>query len=186
MPDDYIRCFVALAPDSATRQRLQALPRMGRARPVLPEDLHLTLAFLGDLDAERAHALARALPPLATAVPTLEADGLALWPTPQRARVIVASYVAAPEVVTMHEQVVALGVDLGIEAEARRYRPHITVARLPRTLRVMPQQALDSVEFSSGPATFTHLGLYARAAEGSGQRYQALIEMPLPNGAAST
>ncbi|MGE4335885.1 MAG: RNA 2',3'-cyclic phosphodiesterase, partial [Pigmentiphaga sp.] len=125
MPDDYIRCFVALAPDTATRQRLQALPRMGRARPVLPEDLHLTLAFLGDLDAARAQALASALPPLAAAMPPLQADGLALWPTPQRARVIVASYVAVPEVVVMHEQVAALGVELGITAEARRYRPHI-------------------------------------------------------------
>lgn len=181
MPDDYIRSFVALAPDAATRQRLQALPRMGRARPVLPEDLHLTLAFLGDLDAERAHTLAKALPALATAVPPLDSDGLALWPTPQRARVIVAAYVAAPEVVALHEQVVALGVELGIAAEARRYRPHITVARLPRTLRVMPQQALESVEFSAGPAAFTHMGLYARAAEGSGQRYQTLVELPLPS-----
>lgn len=180
MPEEYVRCFVALVPDATTRHRLQSLPRMGRARGVGPDDLHLTVAFLGDLEAERAQAVAQGLPPLVRAVPGLQDTGLALWPTPQRARVVVAGYELVPELEALHQAVMALAQAQGVPGEERRYRPHITVARLPRTLRVMPQQALESVRAELSPAHFTHLGLYARAPEGSEQRYQTLVEVALP------
>jgi len=56
-----MRCFIAAWPDDATRRRLQQLiealaPRMPKARPMQPRNLHLTLAFIGTLDdAAAAH-----------------------------------------------------------------------------------------------------------------------------------
>ena len=181
MSEAYVRCFVALIPDAPTRQRLQTLPRMGRARAVAPEDLHLTVAFLGDLASAPAHGVAQGLSALVRAITPLEAVGLALWPTPQRARVIVAGFALVPELEALHNEVMVLAQQHGVPGEDRRYRPHITVARLPRTLRVMPQQALDNIRAELGPAVFTHLGLYARAPEGAEQRYQTLVEIPLPS-----
>lgn len=61
-----IRCFVALQPDAAAGARLdrlagEQLARFPRARRIQPANLHLTLAFIGALDEQRARRLARRL-----------------------------------------------------------------------------------------------------------------------------
>jgi len=61
-----MRCFVALWPDDAARERLAAVAcdqrrRFPRARAMRAENLHLTLAFIGELDAARAAKVAAAL-----------------------------------------------------------------------------------------------------------------------------
>jgi 2'-5' RNA ligase len=60
------RLFVALLPDDACRQALiatqrQAAPGLARARFTAPENLHLTLAFLGGCDAAAEHTARRAV-----------------------------------------------------------------------------------------------------------------------------
>ena len=60
-----MRCFIAAWPDDATRQRLQQLidalvPRVPKARPMQPRNLHLTLAFIGTLDDAAAARVASA------------------------------------------------------------------------------------------------------------------------------
>ncbi len=61
-----MRCFVALQPDAAALDRLDRLAaeqhaRFPSARRMQRENLHLTLAFIGALDAERARQVAAAL-----------------------------------------------------------------------------------------------------------------------------
>lgn len=61
-----LRCFVALQPDAAARVRLDELARdqqvnFPSARRVRSENLHLTLAFIGALDAARAQDVAGVL-----------------------------------------------------------------------------------------------------------------------------
>ena len=61
-----IRCFIALQPDEAARERLDRLAReqharFPSARRMRPENIHLTLAFIGALDAELARQVAARL-----------------------------------------------------------------------------------------------------------------------------
>jgi RNA 2',3'-cyclic 3'-phosphodiesterase len=61
-----VRCFVAVRPDGPTRRRLgqlasQALLRFAGARRIREDNLHLTLAFIGELDAARAREAAQGL-----------------------------------------------------------------------------------------------------------------------------
>lgn len=61
-----LRCFVALCPDATARAALDRLARTLQARqagsrPIAPENLHLTLAFIGALDERRAAQVASAL-----------------------------------------------------------------------------------------------------------------------------
>lgn len=63
---DAIRCFVALQPDEAARERLDALARTEQqrhpsARRMRRENLHLTLAFIGALPLQAARAVAARL-----------------------------------------------------------------------------------------------------------------------------
>jgi 2'-5' RNA ligase len=58
-----LRCFIALQPDAAARTRLDELAREQQAafptaRRMRPENLHLTLAFIGALEEARAHRVA--------------------------------------------------------------------------------------------------------------------------------
>lgn len=63
---ELIRCFVALQPDEAALERLDAVAREAHARfpsarRMRRENLHLTLAFIGALDADRARQVAARL-----------------------------------------------------------------------------------------------------------------------------
>jgi 2'-5' RNA ligase len=60
-----MRCFVAAWPDDPTRESMERLltelrPRVPAARPMQPRNLHLTLAFIGELDAAAATTVVRA------------------------------------------------------------------------------------------------------------------------------
>lgn len=62
MNGDRLRAFVALVPDTASRDVLHALPVAHGARRTLAEQLHVTLAFLGAIERDRCDALAARLP----------------------------------------------------------------------------------------------------------------------------
>jgi 2'-5' RNA ligase len=61
-----MRCFVGVRPDDLTRERLarlsaHLLPRLPGARRVATQNLHLTLAFIGELPAPVAREVALAI-----------------------------------------------------------------------------------------------------------------------------
>lgn len=180
MTVEFSRCFLALKPDAATTRQLLQVPRIGRSRPVLSSDVHLTLAFVGHMSSEQVAEVGERLAELRPqSLSALAPQGLALWPTPQRARVVVAVYELSNEMADLHARTMAMLQSMALSVEMRRYRPHITVARLPRTLRVLPPHALDNVAVELPQARFTRLGLYGRAPVDEEARYQPLHEIDL-------
>ncbi|VCU71137.1 2',5' RNA ligase family [Pigmentiphaga humi] len=169
------RSFIALAPDAASRARLA---EAGTALPparLLAADLHLTIAFLGALEARQAAALQAALQPLARAIPDLEAAGLTLWPHAARARVAVATFGLPDALRQMVAQTQAVLRAMDLPVEDRPYRPHVTLARFGAgkpAPRALPEIALP-------PMRFETLGLYCSAGPGAGTRYRALFRLPL-------
>ena len=142
MNADNARVFIALWPDQATRDALRAWrdrwtwPR--NASPVRTERLHVTLHFLGNVARAQLPALTAAL-----AVPitpfVLEFGHPELWPH--------GIAVLAPD--SVPEPLLRLQRDLGerlpalgLQPEARAYRPHVTLAR----------RAADAIMPLSGPA----------------------------------
>ncbi|NEX21774.1 RNA 2',3'-cyclic phosphodiesterase [Thiorhodococcus mannitoliphagus] len=122
--------FLALWPGPQTRDALVretrgALPPAARA--VHPADLHLTLVFLGELDAARlscAEAVAAAVfaPPF-----QLEIDRIGQF---ARARVLWCGPSRTPEVLAALVRGLQSGLErCGIPFDRRPYRPHLTLAR---------------------------------------------------------
>ncbi|SEO44806.1 RNA 2',3'-cyclic phosphodiesterase [Aquisalimonas asiatica] len=123
------RLFFALYPDAAARASLAAvLPTDGARGRVIPADnLHVTLAFLGDVDATAADAL-RALQD-AVPVPPFELcfERLVFWER-ARARVLVPEAVP-PEAECLQAGIRRLLTGQGLSFDRRPWNPHVTLER---------------------------------------------------------
>ena len=134
------RLFFGIWPPEETRRALDALqhrlPAQGRSPH--PLDLHLTLVFLGELDAE-TRACVEGVAETLRAVPfELEIDRLGYWPRP---RILWAGPAETPAAL------IRLVADLqdglkgcGLEPERRPYAAHVTLRRKAHAAHF---QALD-------------------------------------------
>jgi len=127
------RLFFALWPDELTRGALAAAAArvdVREGRRVRAADLHLTLAFLGNVPGAAQAALMTAEPAPRAAAFTLEV-GLAGWWRSSR----VAWLAPLEEPLALHALHAAVSdaaAAAGLAIERRTYRPHVTIARQVR------------------------------------------------------
>lgn len=137
-----MRLFVALEIPSGVRSEVEALMRnvereLPKARWVRPAGLHLTLAFLGEVDRGRVTALVPALTAAfgAGSPFTLVAAGGGGFPPHRPARVVWVGLhgVGAedgPRLAALQAQVAASAAfAAGIEPDRRAFHAHLTLAR---------------------------------------------------------
>ena len=128
-----MRAFVAidLPPDAVTAlTHLQERLRVGRK--VDPDNFHVTLAFLGeDVADEALEALHDQL--LALRLPgfPLELRGVSTQ-SAAKPVLIAADVVRTDALETLHARIASAARRAGITLEKRRFRPHVTLARLKR------------------------------------------------------
>lgn len=129
------RLFFALWPDPQTRDKLVAIQRATQAPSGValhPDDLHLTLAFLGQVSSAQSAGVKAVADAMRPTTINLSIDHLGHWPQP---RVIWAGPTQVPPALT--ELVAALWGGLeacGFQPETRPYRPHITLYRKAKAL----------------------------------------------------
>lgn len=136
-----MRAFIALDLPEAfltPLARLQAGLTVGR--PVPEENLHLTLAFLGDMSEPQARDVAEALAELRHPPVELELKGLDLFGG-RRPNVLFAQ-AAGAGLENLHEKVAHLVRAAGIALPRERFRPHVTLARFPREMSAKDQARL--------------------------------------------
>jgi 2'-5' RNA ligase len=176
MTDGWQRCFIALAPDTATRDALAAVPPASTARRVPYEQLHLTVTFIGSLSTERGEALAGAL--AANAAPLAPADVTRIehWPSAHHPRLTVAALAMSDEFTALDWRIRSLMLDLDLPVDARAFRPHVTLARFNRDA-----PAIDGTPqpLAGLTARFESLVLYSSTLARHGARYSALASVPL-------
>jgi 2'-5' RNA ligase len=125
------RLFFALWPDTALRataaDRVAVLVPPGGGRPQRPEQLHLTLVFLGQV-AEPRLASVHGVASEVTGAPVIVAlDRVEHWRKPQ-VLCLTTSEVPAGLSSLVDQLRAALAV-AGLPTETRPYRPHLTLAR---------------------------------------------------------
>jgi len=183
---DWHRTFIALVPDAPTRSEWEAFG-IGEdmiGRRVAADQLHLTLAFLGSIPRERGLALATGLASTVTALPALKIERFAYWPNPAHPRLAVLTFECPQPLVELAANVRGLVRSLGLPIDDHRpFRPHVTLARLPRHSRPVSPEALLVGEQSALalPASrFATLMLYSSTLERSGARYRPLAAVDVP------
>ncbi len=124
------RLFFALWPDHETRERLYAVSKMlpeKYGRRVPRDNLHITLVFLGSIDAQQCRAVQQAASGISSRSFSLQLDRAGKWP---RAKVFWLTATTIPEELTsLVTELNKSANDCGIKVESRPYSPHVTLAR---------------------------------------------------------
>jgi RNA 2',3'-cyclic 3'-phosphodiesterase len=146
-----MRLFVALEIPSTVRENLAALLNSLRAvspqtRWVRPENLHVTLKFIGEVAEAKLAAIRGALARVCSERPiTLDFRGLGFFPNEKHPRVFWAGIEASPNLKTLAADIDRTTEKLGVAVEKRPFSPHLTLARfepprLPEKLRAAIQE----------------------------------------------
>lgn len=148
---DSVRCFVACWPDDGARARLDELARtlLGRypgARRMHAHNLHLTLAFIGQLATPRARELAAALAEDSIEPFEWRLDRIGRF---ERARVLWAGGAEEPRLLALAEGARGRLRTLQVRFDEKPFAAHVTLLRdLPAHAAREPGAPSESI---SGP-----------------------------------
>ena len=179
----FARLFVAADPPVAVRESLAVWARgVGRGRVALrlvePEMLHVTLCFLGSRPVDEIDVLGETVARVAAAAAPVSglSLGAPLWLPSRRPRALaVEVHDPGGELGGLQAMLAdALGRAIGWEPERRRFRPHITVARMsegaaPRERGLAPT---PDVRFAA-----QEVGLYRSWLAREGASYESLMRV---------
>lgn len=184
------RLFVALDLPENARVGIVAWGRRALAdpalRPVAPESLHVTLAFLGWLPEKEIPRLARIVESLAGPAPRLQlADPV---PRPERGRArLYALPVSSPAALDLQVGLQVRLVQARLyEPEKRSFWPHVTVARVRREERGSKRPALVGRPPGALPKALlqavscVRMTLYRSQLKPQGAEYTPLAQVDLP------
>jgi 2'-5' RNA ligase len=125
-----IRLFTALALPEDLRSRLAAFRGgIDGARWVAPEDLHITLRFVGEIAEDRAESVVEALDDVRVAPFPVTLRDAGRFGSNGRARAISIGVDRAPEIDNLHDRIDRALIGAGHPPEGRKYFPHVTLAR---------------------------------------------------------
>ena len=168
------RLFFALWPGDPLRQalaaRVAALVPPGTGRAQRPDQLHLTLEFMGSVPADRLQAIREAADEVRAEPFEVTLDALEYWRRPQ-----VLCLVARETPPALAGLVQALRSGLaarGFDTERRPYRAHFTLAR--KVVRSPDLAPTDPV-----PWPASDFALVESITERSGSIYRPLAAWPL-------
>jgi len=115
-------------------------------RWVAPQNVHLTLKFLGDISPAKLKQLAETLNVEAASreMFSMSAGGLGAFPTQWRARVIWIGLNAPPALAALQHAVDAAAAQLGYPKEERPFSPHLTIGRVSQTASASDLQHIRS------------------------------------------
>ncbi len=154
------------------------------ARWVRAENLHLTLAFLGNTERERIAPLAAAVAPAFAASPPIATgvDGAGTFPPGRPGRIAWVGLAGGEALSGLQRRVAAAAAAaLDLEPDRRPFHPHVTLAR-PR--RPWNRRAADAFAAAfatpvGGPFEIREGVLYQSDLGPGGSRYTALETFPL-------
>lgn len=190
-----MRLFVALDLPERVRQALADLianlkpkSKSRGARWTQPENLHITLKFIGHVGNEKLSPIQSALSWIRAAQPVeLHFHGMGFFPNEHHPRAFWCGIAGSPNLAELAADIDRALVPLGIEAETRPFTPHLTLARFKSDegIREVVRAATDMKSTDFGAATETNFHLYESLLKSTGAQYNRVASFPFVGGSTA-
>ena len=169
-----MRLFAGIALPDGVAQSLSALQAgVPGARWQTREQLHLTLRFIGEADGRTAAAIDDALAAISARPFTLELKGVGLFGG-KRPHTLWAGVAANDALFHLQRKIESALQRIGLEADRRRYTPHVSLARLKGTPNGHVIDFLaDHALYASAPFAVNGFVLYSSLLTPNGSIYRA-------------
>jgi 2'-5' RNA ligase len=188
-----LRLFIAIEIDDVARglmddiiRRLRDLP--GKISWSRPQQIHLTLSFLGDTPPERIIDIGEAMRQAADGIAPFDfhLTGIGAFPDKGRPRVI---WIGLDEptgaLIELQERLTIALLDVGFDPEQRPFKPHVTLGRVRRADRRTDHAAAltaaaDEIDLSAGTQFADRIVLFSsELSRGEGPSYVEMADAPL-------
>jgi len=176
-----MRLFVALNLTKKERTRIHRAARMLReeelpVRWVEPDNYHITLKFLGEVQDPQIEVVEEALDKVASSTMQmdLEISGFGAFPTIRRPQVLWVGVEPSPALRCLKQDIEWALSDHGFERETRAFHPHITLGRAEEDDGAGAFRGLDDIAAGidyRGEATVRRVDLMRSKLLKSGAKY---------------
>ncbi|HSF16809.1 MAG TPA: RNA 2',3'-cyclic phosphodiesterase [Vicinamibacteria bacterium] len=182
-----MRVFFAIELSPGVRASLVELaqelaPRIDTARLVPPQNIHLTLRFLGETKEDRLTGLVTRLRPEIRLSPGFELrfGGVGVFPDARRPRVLWVAVVDPPQALfDLHSLIERFVGEAGFVPEERKFAPHLTLARFRRVPKSLAPLLSDLSERGVGRLHVADLALFESRLSPQGASYRVIEKLPL-------
>ena len=173
------RLFTAIEIPAEVTQTLSFLRGgLPGARWVEPDNYHITLRFIGDVDATLANEVASMLDRVSRPAFELRLQGMSSFGG-RKPRAVVANVAPSSALAELQAEHERLMQRVGLAPEGRKYTPHVTVAWLRETSsRQVADYLSERGSFRSAPFQAERFVLYSSRASVGGGPY--IIEATYP------
>ena len=149
------------------------------ARWIDPDNYHLTLRFIGDVDDTVAHEVASMLGRVKRGAFELYMEGLTSFGG-RKPRAVVASVAPAQPLLDVQAEHERLMQRIGLEPEGRKFTPHVTLARLRESSSQQVAEYLSARGyFRTSPFRVSRFVLFSSRASVGGGPYIVEAGYPL-------
>jgi 2'-5' RNA ligase len=148
------------------------------ARWIDPENYHLTLRFIGDIDDAMAREIAMMLDSVSRMAFDLRLEGLSPFGG-RKPRAIVAAAAPTRQLIELQAEHERLMQRVGLSPEGRKYTPHVTLARLRETSSHQVADYLAARPYRSTPFRVNRFVLYSSRSSVGGGPYVVEAAYPL-------
>lgn len=175
------RLFVAIPlPETIQIQLSMLQSGLQGARWISPENIHLTLRFIGEVRNDLASDIDMALDEIRAPAFDLELDGIGNFARGKHPHALWVAVGKSEPLLHLQAKIESALVRLGLDPEARKYTPHVTVARLKdvRKGRVEDWAAAHGA-FRTPPFPVDRFALFSSHLKSEGALYIEEASYPL-------
>ena len=175
-----MRLFTALTlPDDIARPLMLLQAGVPGARWQKREQLHLTLRFIGEVDGALATMIDDALAMIAAPGFDLELKGVGSFGG-KNPRDLWTGVAPCEPLLRLNRKIESALQRIGLEPEARKYTPHVTLARLKHApAGAVADYLTDHALYASKPFAVTSFALYSSKLTSDGSIYRIEKEYAL-------
>jgi RNA 2',3'-cyclic 3'-phosphodiesterase len=184
-----MRLFIGIEPDDDVKARVAAIAdalrgKLGRrvaARWIAPQNLHITLWFIGEVADDRAAAITEAVrAPFPIPDFDLEIRDLGAFPPHGAPRVLWIGVARGQDsMIALYAELARRLQPLGFEPERRAYSAHLTIARVKECRFRDVRTVLRDLDADAGGCRVSHVTMFRSRLSPKGAAYEPLLRVPL-------